>query len=58
MQETTKKNLINEIFHTFGLSHPENEGASQGIHHYPPLTPTDEDAKNAAESEHLPRIER
>lgn len=38
-----KMNIIHEIFHTFGFSHPPG-GSKKGIMHYPPLKPNASDA--------------
>lgn len=38
-----KMNIIHEIFHTFGFSHPPG-GSKTGIMHYPPMKPNALDA--------------
>ena len=43
--------LLHEIFHTFGLV---DNPSSKGIMHYPPQTPTNDDANNILKNKHLP----
>lgn len=50
----TKMNRLHEIFHTLGFSHPPKIGGDQGIMHYPPEDPTNEDANEISNSEFLP----
>lgn len=54
----TKMNRIHELFHTFGLSEPEESKAYKGIMSYPPRKPNNEDASNIANSSFLPVINK
>ena len=51
----SKENRLHEIFHTFGLTHPEG-GGSQGIMHYPPYEPTAIDILEILDINYLPKI--
>lgn len=49
-------NLIHEIMHTLGLSHPKGSGASHGIMSYPPSDLDNDDALELSTNPFLPTI--
>lgn len=54
VSKDTKQNRMHEIFHTFGFEYPKGEGGKKGIMHYPPRTPTKEDALELSTTPFLP----
>lgn len=54
--QDNKMNRIHEIFHTFGFKHPKGKGGEDGIMHYPPETPNQNDANCLGNDMFLPVI--
>ncbi|MDE5608178.1 MAG: hypothetical protein K2I64_04505 [Muribaculaceae bacterium] len=50
------KNLLHELFHTLGFTHPKNTGGTHGIMKYPPQNIDQEDINEVGNSSFLPAV--